>query len=975
MRQIGTQSHKCFRRIVTFLLAIAMVLTSLAVSSVDSQAATKKVKKVSIGVKVGGSGILVLKKGQKKKLNVSVTPKKASKKVSYKSSKKSVVSVSSKGVVKARKSKGSAKITVTSKQNKKKKATIKVKIGTPVKKVSIDSKAVCSWSSANWVLKTVNGQMQKVYPKYKETLKVSKGTYTVMRGRELTLKSSVSPKKATHKKLYWKSSKSSVAFIPEAYRAGTSTKITPKKEGTAKITATAMDGSGKKASVKLKVVKFITDKTAAPTAPPDTRKYTMVEDFESYPVGTTWTKYTSAGKNSGHMTVVQDPENPENKCLEIRMDGPDKAFDFAPIFSVDTANLKDSEGVSAAGKTLGNYTTIRADWRVVGNAPDIKYKEIRCYFDQYGAIKTTDFFSTTNNETDSAHVAGHPEYRFGKNISMATGSDKEVGITLHNDKASKEVHKYLPTYHDNVWKMEQPNTHFIENSCTKGFKMNEAQAKVGFATRNLIFNTSRIKEADDTLLNQTKFDVVMGSTYEGDTLYASTGVSLVYYMDNVALVSDDVPITGFDLALSEGGDVVYPGGSTNVNVKFTPEDTTQKDLTWTSNNAQVTVSSEGKVTVPENFDYAGAETVEVVVTATSKVNPALTKSVTIKVCKLVLPTVPYYVDLDAWYDPELSGDLKPEKTTDSEGTECWKFTFTDKNQRIYFKLPEEVNLSAYQKAELKGFSTFQTTLDFYDKNLPEQQKVTDAEWWKNAAIATQPFYDGSSPDRNDKGEFVTSGIETFSELLSTLKSTEATAGNFNAVKYIAIGNACNDNGPGEFFVYSLRLTPKPQGDLPKLPVADMPDGKFAESMEGESVSLLGATNSTVAEGDAKDGTHYLKVAEGDKPSILIDNRAGEEEKQYMVSAWVRAEDANSGTVTVLSPKTYMKAEYENYEDYDKVEKLIWNQATKQDLSGNSEWVQIRARIRVSAGKISEVGFGPEDDTASFAFQLDNITIE
>ena len=138
---------------------------------------------------------------------------------------------------------------------------------------------------------------------------------------------------------------------------------------------------------------------------------------------------------------------------------------------------------------------------------------------------------------------------------------------------------------------------------------------------------------------------------------------------------------------------------------------------------------------------------------------------------------------------------------------------------------------------------------------------------------------------------------------------------------------------------------------------------------------MGAEKSRVVEGDAIDGTHYLKVADGDKPSILIDNRAGEEEKQYMVSAWVRAEDANSGTVTVLSPKNFMKAEYENYEDYDKVEKLIWNQATKQDLSGNSEWVQIRARIRVSAGKISEVAFGPEDDTASFAFQLDNITIE
>ena len=68
------------------MLVFAMVITSLTVSSVDSQAA-KKVKKVTIGVKVGGSGILVLKKGQSKKLKVSVTPKKASKKVTYKSSK------------------------------------------------------------------------------------------------------------------------------------------------------------------------------------------------------------------------------------------------------------------------------------------------------------------------------------------------------------------------------------------------------------------------------------------------------------------------------------------------------------------------------------------------------------------------------------------------------------------------------------------------------------------------------------------------------------------------------------------------------------------------------------------------------------------------------------------------------------------------------------------------------------------------
>ena len=45
MRQIGTQSAKYFRRFVTAMLVFAMVITSLTVSSVDSQAA-KKVKKV-----------------------------------------------------------------------------------------------------------------------------------------------------------------------------------------------------------------------------------------------------------------------------------------------------------------------------------------------------------------------------------------------------------------------------------------------------------------------------------------------------------------------------------------------------------------------------------------------------------------------------------------------------------------------------------------------------------------------------------------------------------------------------------------------------------------------------------------------------------------------------------------------------------------------------------------------------------------
>ena len=991
MRQIGTQSSKCFRKIVTFVLAFAMIITSLAVSSTESQAATKKVKKVTIGVKVGGSGILVLKKGQTKKLKVTVSPKKASKKVTYKSSKKSVVSVSSKGVVKARKSKGSAKITVTSKQNAKKKATIKVKIGTPIKKVSIQNKAVVSWTSANWVLKEVNGQKKKIWPSYKQTVTAKKSTYEVMKGRTITLKTSTSPKKATYKKYYWKSNKTSVATIPAANKVGSSTKVSTKKEGTATITAKAMDGSGKTAKVKIKVVKFITDKTPAPTATPDPRKTTMLEDFEKYDPGTAWNQYTAAGKNSGHMIVVQDPENAENKCLQVVMDGTDNAYDFAPALTVDLSQLKDSDGNSTAGKTLGNYTGIKIDARVVGNDSDIKYKKIYCYFDQAGNIKTTDYFATNLNEGTSAHVDGHPEYRFGEKISMAEGSDAENGTVLWNNNSTKESNKYFPLFYDSTWQMENASTHYAVNSCTTGYKMTEADAKVGFATRSLNFNTGRIKEADATLLDQSKFDVVIGSTYSGAPGYAATATNVTYYIDNIALIEEEVAIQDFTLSIPEGQDIVYPGGDVTVNTSFTPADTTQKELVWTTNNNKVTVDGEGKVTVAEDFEFANNETTEVVVSATSKANPALTKSVTIKVVPIVLPTEPYVVDFGATYDAELSGDLKPEKGADEHGT-YYEFKFTGANQRIYFKLPEEVNLSAYQKYELTGYSEMQITLDFWDATLPEAMAKTETDtykWYRSWAAHTTPFHEGSCANRLSDGTFVKPwAIETESNLLSGIKSTQATdavdtpPGNFNKVKYIAIGNAIRnspEDGGTAFRIYDLRLTPRPQGNLPELPVATLP---LSESFENAEHAMNIAINSKIIEGTedapAHDGTKYMEVSAEDCPTIILDNREGTEDKTYDVSAYVKAkEPSSSGIVGFINRGIFQGNDYSTYVGYELLSNLLKNKTTKIDLSAagsDPEWQKIYGRVKVSAGKLSEVGIGSIDEKKKFEFYLDYVTV-
>lgn len=757
MRQIGTQSAKYFRRFVTAMLVFAMVITSLTVSSVDSQAA-KKVKKVTIGVKVGGSGILVLKKGQSKKLKVSVTPKKASKKVTYKSSKASIVSVSSKGVVKARKSKGSAKITVTSKQNAKKKATITVKIGTPVKKVAISKNATSTWTSANYTIVEKNGQKTKVYPKYTDKLKAKKNTFKLMNGRNMVIKASVSPKKATRKSLKWSTNKGSVLKV---VGNGTKATVIARKVGKANVIARATDGSGKKAVVKVTVTKFKSDKTPAPTAEPDTRKKTVVEDFESYEVGTKWERFTAGGfANSGTMTVVQDPENPTNKCLKVTYDGADQSFDFAPAFQADLSKLKDSEGKSTAGKTLGSYTGIGFDSRVVSNDPSsVQYKKAYCYFDQADAIKHTDFFAASKNSTASAHVdkdgnavaAGAANefkpLRFGVNVSMAEGSDKENGVTLYNGQFSKESNKYFPFAYG-TWEQANAATHFAKDSCTAGFKDSETDAnvKVGFATRSLTFDKNRINEADSTLVNQSKFDFVLGSTYEGGSKFKVNNVFATLYLDNIALIEEDVPVTGFELSAGDNPRVA-PGNKLVVEAKYTPEDTTQKGLTWTTNNDKVKVDANGNVTVDDDF-FKGiskdVKEVSVVVTATSTFNPALTKSITITVYRVETPKEPLVLTADM-FDAGMSGEgITVTKMTDADGKEFFRLHFAKNQTFAFFKLPQEVDLSAYGSLEFVGNTTGQLTFRMTDNTF-----VKDMEnWWEKVnCIEYYPFFKGSYPYR------------------------------------------------------------------------------------------------------------------------------------------------------------------------------------------------------------------------------------
>ena len=197
---------KTIKKIIAAAVVAAMGITSI-VPAAPAQAAAKT-KKLTVKTKK-----ITLYKGAaagygSMKLKVTVKPKKA--KVTYKINKKKIASVSKQGVVKAKKP-GKAKITVKSGS---KKVVVKV------------------------VVKKIKKKVTKVTAPKNVTVKV---------GAKQKIKTSVKPKKATLKKLTFKSSAKKIAKV------NAKGVITGVKAGKAKITVKAVDGSKKKATVSVVV--------------------------------------------------------------------------------------------------------------------------------------------------------------------------------------------------------------------------------------------------------------------------------------------------------------------------------------------------------------------------------------------------------------------------------------------------------------------------------------------------------------------------------------------------------------------------------------------------------------------------------------------------------------------------------------------------------------------------------------------------
>ena len=154
-------------------------------------------------------------KGKTVALTATVTPDTATDKtIKWTTSNKNLATVSTDGVVTAVAA-GTATITATAADDSGVKATCKITVTNPVVKVT------------------------------KVTL--NKTTASVVKGKTLTLTATVTPTNATNKKVTWKSSNTKIATVDS------NGKVTAKAAGTATITCTAADGSGKSAACKITV--------------------------------------------------------------------------------------------------------------------------------------------------------------------------------------------------------------------------------------------------------------------------------------------------------------------------------------------------------------------------------------------------------------------------------------------------------------------------------------------------------------------------------------------------------------------------------------------------------------------------------------------------------------------------------------------------------------------------------------------------
>ena len=570
-----------------------------------------------------------------------------------------------------------------------------------------------------------------------------------------------SPTKVGYKGMKWKAKNSKIVYV-SPYGV-----VTPVKAGSTKIYGYTKDGTNKKVTINVKINPAPVTDTPTPNYENDPREATLIESFESYQDGQNWARSTKGkeyvNSNCGDMMVVKDPENPNNKVLRIRYNGNTQAYDYAPIFSLDLG-----------AKKLENYSAVRIKSRVVANAPDCTYKAVYGYFAKKGTIKSEHYFATSTKLADAEAKAKDKSnalfgtssdelkdlLKFGVDIPMLEGTKEEYNAKSGDSAGKKYMNKYFPQYFSKYQEGDK-------TAVAAGYKETET-GKVGFQTNTLEMQTSRIKEADASLLQDSSFDLALGSTYAGKY---PNGQYVTVYIDDIEFLEGDIPIKSLNLQ-PKYTDKIVEGMYVDITKVLDPVNTTFSEVTWKSSNPEIaTVDSNGRVT--------GIKAGKVNITATCVRDTSVSKTIEITVMpRGTAATKNKYLDLSGYTNKTPEKNATEEELahgSDIQATEAEEginlpFTVSDK-ESVIIKLKEPIDLTQYQGVAFTGLSDYQLTVEFhdasFDKRYSESSDNTNGDqfkaynWWDRYQWATYPFFGGSCIGRAQDGTPTTNiGVET-----------------------------------------------------------------------------------------------------------------------------------------------------------------------------------------------------------------------
>ena len=396
--------------------------------------------------------------------------------------------------------------------------------------------------------------------------------------------------------------------------------------------------------------------------PGDIRKEVLVEDFESYPVGYNWEsdelKGTSGkatrgmefvNKNIGRMTVVLDPENADNKCLKIEYTGNTQAYNYAPIFDLDL------------NKSLEKYSGVMIKSRVVANnTADCMYKTVAAYFSKQGTITPEHYFSTSMTIADAAARGIDRELvKFNVDTSHATGKNETYNVNGGEFDNMTYNNHFFPMFYTD-WAMEK-----IPENRSVGFKETEGDSyKAGWHQNKLGLNFANITE--DGVKGSSNISMVIGGTYTGN--YQNASVTL--YLDDLTFLEDWKPCTS--IVLKNTPEKITQGTKVEIaeeDIVYTPANTTETQLTWTSSNERVVTVDDSKSSPVIKALRMGTATI----TATVTENPSIKASFEIEVIaaiangQVIDESETYSVTLTELNETTLTSETKRGSTPYDEG--------------------------------------------------------------------------------------------------------------------------------------------------------------------------------------------------------------------------------------------------------------------------------------------------------------------